>query len=142
MIWLVRDENSYVDIYHNFMSYLPCVIATVLFIQTIWMKNLENLIFFFPNYTFTCEIVNILCLYEYFGLYTVPQTFRGITGISSTAHSFLLHTAALTKRSSAFSIAAFSQLTGHCSFSKSTAQPNTRYMHGQSIYSVSDRSRA
>jgi hypothetical protein len=49
MIWLLRDENSYVDIYHNFMSHLPCVIAIVLFMWTIWMKNLENLIFSFQK---------------------------------------------------------------------------------------------
>jgi hypothetical protein len=104
---IVREEDSYVDIYHNFMSYLPCVIATVLFMRTIWMKNLENLIFFFPNYTFKCEIVNILCLYEYFGLYTVPQTFRGITGISPTAYSFPQLTAAIPKHSSTFPTAAF-----------------------------------
>jgi hypothetical protein len=60
MIRSVREEDSYVDIYHNFMSHLPFVIATVLFMWTIWMKNLENLIFFFPKDTFTCEIVNIL----------------------------------------------------------------------------------
>jgi hypothetical protein len=76
LIWLVREEDSYVDIHHNFMSYLPCVIATVLFMRTIWIKNLKNLIFFVPKDIFTCKIVNIPCLYEYFGLYTVPQTFR------------------------------------------------------------------
>jgi hypothetical protein len=94
------------------------------------MKNLENLIFFFPKDTFTCGIVNILCLYEYFDLYTVSQTFRSIIDISPTAHSFLQLTAALTKRSSAFPTAAFSQQLFHSSqlttaFSKGTAQPNT-----------------
>jgi hypothetical protein len=87
MLWLVREEDSYVDIHHNFMSYLPYVIATVLFMQTICMKNLENLIFFFSKDTFTYEIVNILCLYEYFGIYIVPRTFRSITDISCTTHT-------------------------------------------------------
>jgi hypothetical protein len=78
------------------------------------MKNLENLIFFFLKDTFTyTKIVNILYLYEYFYLYTVPQTFRGITDISPTAHSFPQLTAALTKRSSAFPTAAFSQQLLH-----------------------------
>jgi hypothetical protein len=130
VIWLVREEDSYVDIHHNFMSYLTYVIATVLFMWTIWMKNLENLIFFFPKDIFTYEIVNILCLYEYFSLYIVPQTFRDITGISPTAHSFSQLTAALTKRSSAFPTAAFSQQLFHSpqlttAFLKATAQPNT-----------------
>jgi hypothetical protein len=68
IIWLVREKDSYVDIYHNFMSHLPCVIATILFMGIIWMENLKNLIFFFPKDTFTCEIVNILNLYEYFSI--------------------------------------------------------------------------
>jgi hypothetical protein len=90
----------------------------------------EHIIFFFPKDTFTCEIVNILCLYEYFGLYTVPQTFRGITDISPTAHSFPQLTADLTKRFSAFPTTAFSQQLFHgpelmAAFSKATAQPNS-----------------
>jgi hypothetical protein len=48
-----------------------------------------------------------LGLYEYFGIWTVPQTFRGITGISPTAYSFPQLTAAIPKHSSTFPTAAF-----------------------------------
>jgi hypothetical protein len=52
----------------TYINHLLCIIATVLFIWTIWLKNLENLIFFFTKDTFTCEIANILDLYEYFDI--------------------------------------------------------------------------
>jgi hypothetical protein len=100
-----------------FMSHLTYVIATVLFIWAIWIKNLENLIFFFPKYTFTREIGNILCLYEYFSLYTVPQIFRSITGISPTAHS-CSDQMVFCFFHSRFSTAAFLRSTAHSSFSK------------------------
>jgi hypothetical protein len=56
--------------------------------------------------------------------------FQSITGISPTAYSFPQLTAALTKRSSAFPTAAFSQQLFHslqltAAFPKPTAQPNT-----------------
>jgi hypothetical protein len=94
------------------------------------MKNLQNLMFFFPKDTFTCEIVNILCLYKYFGLYIVPQTFRVIIGISPTAYSFSQLTATLTKRSSAFPTTVFPQQFFYspqltAAFAKVRVQPNT-----------------
>jgi hypothetical protein len=93
-------------------------------------EKLRKFNVFLSKDTFTCEIVNILCLYEYFGLYTVPQTFRDIIYISPTAHSFPTahnssnQTVFCFFRSSFFT-AAFPQPTAHSNFSKATAQPNT-----------------
>jgi hypothetical protein len=75
-------------------------------------EKLRKFNIFFPKDTFTCEIVNILCLYEYFGLYTVPPTFRDIISISPTTHSFPQLTAILTK-----GLLLFPQQIFHNSFS-------------------------
>jgi hypothetical protein len=68
MIWLVREEDSYVDIHYNFISYLSCVIATILFnlcncYSSIYVDHLDEKL-----RKFNIFVSEDTCLYKYFGI--------------------------------------------------------------------------
>jgi hypothetical protein len=112
------------------MSYLPYVIVTVLFMWTIWMKNLENLMFFlFKRYIYmrNSEDIRFVRVFWYIDS---PTNLQGYYKYFTHRTQFPQLTAAVTKRSSAFPTAAFSQQFFHSPqltayFAKGTAQPNT-----------------
>jgi hypothetical protein len=93
------------------------------------MKNLENLIFFFPKNIFICEIVNILGLYEYFAIDSptnLQRYYRYFTHSTQfpTAHSCSNQTIFCFFHDS-FSQQLFHSPQLTAAFAKSIAQPNT-----------------
>jgi hypothetical protein len=104
IIWLVREEDSYVNIYRNFISHLPYVISTVLFTWS------ENLIFFSKRYIYMRNSEHIRLVRVFWYIESLS-----ITGISPIAHSFPELTAALIRRFCTFSYIHLSFFTAHSS---------------------------